>query len=126
MISIQKGLLWLLLTTVAELPPLVCLMSFLRHRLANHSFSSQVFLCLNLNGTSFPSIWNLETMNVDSPVKFRGIRYGMPLLVMIPTRWSTKLLTHACNTDVLDAVPDDNVNCGNTNVPLPRGLCFSY
>lgn len=66
-------------------------------------------------------------MNVDSPVKFRGIRYGMSLFVMITTRGgANKFLTRACNTDVLDAVPDDNVNCGNTNVPFPRGLCLIY
>lgn len=63
-ISIQKGLIWLLLTTIAELPPLVCLAGFLRHHLANYSFSSQVFICLDLNGTSFPP--NSERKNVDS------------------------------------------------------------
>ena len=59
-------------------------------------------------------------MDVDSPVKFRGIRYGSSLFVMVPSGGANQLLTRACNTDVLDAVPDDNVNCGNTNVPLPR------
>jgi len=124
-ISIQKGLIWLLLTTVAELPPLVCLAGFLRHHLANHFFASQVFVSLDLNGIPFPS--NPETKNVDPPVKFRAIRYSMSLFVMIATSGgANKFLMRACNTDVLDAIPGDNVNRRNTDVPLPRGLCLCY
>ena len=46
--------------------------------------------------------------------------------MIAPRGEANKFLTRACNTDVLDAVADDNVNRRNTDVPLPRGLCLSY
>ena len=36
-----------------------------------------------------------------------------------------KFLMRTYNTDVLDALPDDNVDRRNTDVPLPRSLCLT-
>ena len=58
MFSVRKGVLWLLLATVAEVPPAVCssLAFPLAHLLfAHRHVTSQVFIVLNLNGTVFSS-----------------------------------------------------------------------
>ena len=52
MVSVRKGVVWLLLATAAEVPPTVCPVSFLVHpRFANHQVTSQVLIVLDLNGS---------------------------------------------------------------------------
>ena len=49
-ISVRKGLIWLLVATVAEVPTTVRLGSFSPLLFADSLFISQVLLFLNLNG----------------------------------------------------------------------------
>jgi len=52
MLSIRKGVIWLLMATAAEVPPTVGPIYFIAHLLCVHcSVMLQVFLILNLNGT---------------------------------------------------------------------------
>jgi hypothetical protein len=54
MFSFPKGVIWLLLATVAEVPPVVCLSCFSNLFFFFHiQFTSQVFVLLNLNGEIF-------------------------------------------------------------------------
>ena len=51
MLSIRKGVVWLILATLAEVPPAVSSASILAHPLfAYHLVTSQVLIILNLNG----------------------------------------------------------------------------
>jgi hypothetical protein len=47
----SKGVIWLLLATVAGVVPTVSLASFFVHISLLFSFDVQVFACLDLNGT---------------------------------------------------------------------------
>ena len=51
MLSVRKGVMWLLLATLAEVPPTVSPACFLAHPLfVHHLRTFQVLIILNLNG----------------------------------------------------------------------------
>ena len=63
MLSVRKGVMWLLLATVAEIPPLVCpspafplAYPLFAHR--HHDVTLQVFIILDLNGIVF--FWRIN------------------------------------------------------------------
>jgi hypothetical protein len=61
-VRIRKGIIWLLVATIAEVPPAVSGWTYVPLFSAYRDIMSQLFLCLNLNGIStFLSI--LSTKN---------------------------------------------------------------
>jgi hypothetical protein len=51
--SIPKGVIWLLVAAIAEIPPVVSPAHFLLPSFNSPLLASQVFICLNLNGNFY-------------------------------------------------------------------------
>ena len=73
---LRKGVIWLLLGTAAEVPPVVTNESLVCLRIAHLNFTSQVFILLNLNGTSSPSLCQTP-IDYHPPWDFRPIQHRM-------------------------------------------------
>jgi hypothetical protein len=119
-----KGIMWLLLATVAEIPPLVSsAYSFSRPFYAHLHVTSQVLIVLNLNGIviSFRCIDEESGLNSILPKFQNHLTWYVPDChnagdVLIPIH----------NTDLSASFSDNDDNCCDTHVSLPSRLCFFY
>ena len=63
-VRIHKGVIWLLVATIAEVPPAVSGLTHVPLLFAYRDIIPQVFLCLNLNGRfNFSFIYVLPSKN---------------------------------------------------------------
>ena len=74
--TLRKGVMWLLLATAAEVPPVVTNEFLVRPLIAHLNFTSQVFILLNLNGTSSPSLCQTP-IDYHPPRDLRAIQHRM-------------------------------------------------
>ena len=80
MLAVGKGLIWLFLATIAEVPPVVSVASPIYPPLLFIvTSSSQVFICLNLNSTcnsaqSVSEERGSALISPESPVPFDEVR----------------------------------------------------
>ena len=99
LLLIHKGLIWLLVAIIAEVPPVVS-GSILVPILSIHcEFMCQVFICLNLNGILSFLLYILLTKNIDdwtrifSEYKLRSttcvlVRYSCGVVMEFNASWN--------------------------------------
>jgi hypothetical protein len=73
-VRIHKGVIWLLVATIAEIPPAVSGWTRVPLLSAYRDIMSQVFLILNLNGRSYFSIYSVNEESLIGPDYARNIR----------------------------------------------------
>jgi hypothetical protein len=118
--SILKGIIWLLIATVAGLPPTASSASFpvylLSHRYMNepgiHFFESERYCC-----SRFPFICEGHRTERDSPYQFRSTSY-----VLMYHLSEALMFRTFCNTDVSASLGDYKYNRRDTDLSLSGRL----
>ena len=117
-IYVRQGLIWLLIATIVEVPPVVRLVILWDHSFAHHCFTSQVFILLNLNGKFLPprierqvliELYSNKTTSAPQPGKF---------LVTDNNGLYYQFLTPFYNTDIPKSLGDGSDHCCNRDVSL--------
>jgi hypothetical protein len=117
---LRKGVIWLLLGTAAEVPPVVTNEFLVRVVIAHLDFTSQVFILLNLNGTSSPSLCQTP---IDHPplLDLRPVQHRMLGLSSLE-----RFLIALLNADVPADVCDRDDHRWNPDVPLSGRLYYQF
>ena len=115
---LRKGVIWLLLGTVAEVPPVVTNEFLVRPLIAHLNFTTQVFILLNLNGTSSPTLCK-TLIDHHPPRDLRAIQHRMFGLSSLEL-----FLIALLNADVPADVCDHDDHRRNPDVPLSSRLYY--
>jgi len=122
MLSIRKGVIWLLIGTVAELTPVVSLADFIPHFIYAHgSITFQLFISLYLSGNFVSPSLSMKSANIDL-LGTCFISDAVNIVCScITSLWgdTASHFSHSfCWIDVPDASATHDVNCLDTDVSL--------
>jgi hypothetical protein len=118
--TLRKGVIWLLLGTAAEVPPVVTSEFLVRVVIAHLNFGSQVFILLNLNGNSSSGLCQTP-IDHHPPRDLRSIQHRMLELSSLEL-----FLIVLFNADVPADVCDHDDHRWNPDVPLSGRLYYQF